>query len=218
VFPTLGGPTNLPNISKSYQEERIRRLRSSYPATTERRIAIRSFVRQAAANLINKGPILDIGSGYRSSEPEFCAERLMPYYTIDKDASHGPDFIIDAHNLNVFDEETFEAVLLIEVLEHVEFPLLVMQEASRVLRAKGVMLLTVPFWVPLHPKDSYGDFWRFSPAGIRLLIRECKLEVLEFNIVGPVNQPFGIHAAAVKNGNTTHNHRPRGIAEKAGFQ
>ena len=209
---------NLPNLNENHQKKRIQRLLSSYPATTERRIAIRSFVRQVAAKWISKGPILDIGSGYRSSEPEVCAERLMPYYTIDKSDSSGSDFIIDAHNLSVFTEETFEAVLLIEVLEHVEFPLLVMQEASRVLRAKGIMLLTVPFWVPLHPKDSYGDFWRFSPDGIMLFIRECKLEILAFNIVGPVNQPFGIHAAVVKNGNIAHNHRLHWIAEKAGAQ
>lgn len=206
----------LPSLDPGRQQERIDALRSSFPATTERRIAIRSFVQQAASRWITGGPILDIGSGYRSAEPEVCAERLMPYYTADKDNSKGADFIVDAHNLCVFAEGTFEAVLLLEVLEHVEFPLLVMREASRVLRSNGIMLLTVPFAVPLHPKETYGDFWRFSPEGIRLLIGECQLEVVEFNTVGPVNQPLGIQAVAVKNENGTHNYRMQPIADKAG--
>ena len=192
-------------LNLNLQKERINVLRSMYPATTEWRIAIRSFIQRAAARWIVAGPILDIGAGYRSAEPEVCAERLMPYYTVDKDNSKAADFIMDAHDLCLFDEGTFEAVLLIEVLEHVEFPMLVMQEASRVLRADGILLLTVPFAVPLHPKDTYGDFWRFSPEGVRLLVRESQLEILELDTVGPITQPLGIRVIAIKNKDYSHN-------------
>jgi SAM-dependent methyltransferase len=189
----------LSDINTAYQQERIKILQSIYPATTLRRVAIRAFVEKAALRWISKGPILDIGCGYRSSEPEVCSERLMPYYTLDKDKSKGADFIIDAHSLYNFNGEIFEALLLIEVLEHVEFPYIVLQEAKRILRKNGIMLVTVPcLGVPLHPKASYGDFRRFSPDSIKRLMESCQLEIAEFEFVGTIHEPYSIHIVATK--------------------
>ncbi len=180
------------------REYRIKELISKYPATTGKRKAIRAFVKKSTARWIKAGPVLDIGAGYRPSEPEVCSTHLIPYYTLDIDESLRPDIIMDAHDLHELGANHYEGVLLIEVLEHVESPILVLNEACRVLLSKGILILTVPFWVPLHRKRTYGDYWRFSPEGVSVLLRQCRLKVVEFVVRGSELRPSGIMVVCIK--------------------
>jgi SAM-dependent methyltransferase len=74
------------------------------------------------------------------------------------------------HNLLAlqFPDASFDFVLCDQVLEHVEgSPQQAVDEIWRVLRPGGVAVITSCFVYRLH--NAPGDFWRFSPDGLRLL-------------------------------------------------
>ena len=60
-----------------------------------------------------------------------------------------------------FDDESFDAVLAREVLEHVEDLFTMLSEIHRVLKVGGRLWFSAPFIFPLHDYES-GDYWRLS--------------------------------------------------------
>lgn len=90
-----------------------------------------------------------------------------------------------------FDDATFDAVVADQVLEHVEGnPFEVFKESCRVLKVGGVFVSASPFLYPIHAYPS--DFWRFTPAGLSILARDCFSEVIE--VGGWGNRYVGILA------------------------
>lgn len=68
-----------------------------------------------------------------------------------------------------FSDSTFDAVISDQVLEHVAGdPQQAVNESFRVVRNGGYVLHTTCFISPLH--ECPGDYWRFSPEALRLLI------------------------------------------------
>jgi SAM-dependent methyltransferase len=83
------------------------------------------------------------------------------------------------HNiLNLpFEDETFDAVVSDQVLEHVEgAPQAAIDETLRVLKHSGLLVHATCFINPIHGAPS--DYWRFTPEGLSLLVNK-KAEVIE---------------------------------------
>ncbi|MDP3779173.1 MAG: class I SAM-dependent methyltransferase [bacterium] len=116
---------------------------------------------------------LDIGSGdgpYASYFPNRVS--------IDIEAGSGVDHVVDAHDLSLFGNESFEIVLSTEALEHLHTPQLAIDEMHRVLRSGGSVILTTRFIFPLH--NIPGDYWRFTRYGLKHLFRNfARLEIIE---------------------------------------
>lgn len=67
-----------------------------------------------------------------------------------------------------FPGDSFDYVLSDQVLEHVAGdPYRAIGECHRVLRPGGIAIHTTCFINPIH--DDPGDFWRFTPAALKLL-------------------------------------------------
>lgn len=83
---------------------------------------------------------------------------------------------VDIQDLSRFGDNSLEAILLDEVLEHVEDPWLAISEVYRVLRPKGCLLVSTPFMIAEHRVPE--DYWRFTKAGMSaLLYRFERVEV-----------------------------------------
>jgi len=96
-------------------------------------------------------------------------------------ASTHTDFVADAHRIPLADE-SFDAVWIQAVLEHVIEPQRVVAEIARVLRADGVVYAETPFMQQVH-EGAY-DFTRFTESGHRWLFRD--FECLDSGVVlGP---------------------------------
>lgn len=121
---------------------------------------------------------------------------LKDFYTLDLDASMQPDFVGNAENLIDIPNEVFSAVVCTEVLEHTRSPNCVAREIHRILKPSGFLVLTVPFWVPIHQKDDRRDYWRFTPEGVKVILSQFSLELLE--ISGPEAEPTGVYVVAKK--------------------
>lgn len=73
---------------------------------------------------------------------------------------------VDAHNLP-YEDESYDCVSLNQVLEHVKKPWVVVEEARRVLRKDGIVIICSPFFYQVH--DYPADYWRFTVDGLEQL-------------------------------------------------
>jgi SAM-dependent methyltransferase len=125
----------------------------------------------------------------------FIARHATPDRTLDIGAQNGPyaahfpnrvaldiqpaagvHVIGDAQALG-FPDDTFEAILCTEVLEHLPEPQRAIDEMWRVLRPGGTLLLTTRFLFPIH--DAPHDYFRFTKYGLRHLLRRFEILDLE---------------------------------------
>ena len=114
------------------------------------------------------GIVLDVGCGnatIRSHLPAHCTYVGLDYPATGK-AWYGaqPEVYGDARALP-FRSNSVDRVLLLDVLEHLTEPELSLQEAFRVLAAKGQLLINIPCLYPLH--DEPRDYQRFTEHGLR---------------------------------------------------
>ena len=136
----------------------------------------------AAALRLPPAPrILDYGCAdvpYRSffaADADYVAADLPgnPQATLEL----APDASVPGH------EESFDAVVSTQVLEHVVDPAGYLAECFRVLRPGGAMLLSTHGVFVYHPDPV--DYWRWTCAGLQRQVEDAGFEVEEFEgIIG----------------------------------
>lgn len=79
----------------------------------------------------------------------------------------------DIQHLHQVPDNQFDLVILDQTLEHVAEPELALREVRRILTPGAVAIITTPFLIPVHPGDSYGDYYRWTPQGMEMILRRC---------------------------------------------
>lgn len=69
-----------------------------------------------------------------------------------------------------FANNSFSLIISQEALEHVQHPIMALDEMFRVLKNNGTLYLQVPFIIGYHPGPT--DFWRFMKEGIREIVEQ----------------------------------------------
>ncbi len=135
-----------------------------------------------------KGKCADIGSG-NSPYKKYIINNVDEYISIDKGNIHKHMFssskekFIDADIKKLpFDENTFDSVILTQVLEHIDEPFKALDEIKRVIKKDGILVLSVPFIYQAHATPY--DFFRFSEFGLKKLCKDYNFEILEFHRQG----------------------------------
>lgn len=123
------------------------------------RESLHAFLEQQSPH----GKILDIGSARGSYAKERFGKQVT---TLDLEP---PADVIGNMMSLPFDDESFDCVICLETLEHVEDPSTAMSEVHRVLTPGGTFIGSTPFAYELHGEE-YGDYWRFT--------RQCWEKVL----------------------------------------
>jgi SAM-dependent methyltransferase len=113
---------------------------------------------------------LDIGS---SGPAKFLGD-FPNCTTLDFIAKEGVDIVADVHDLNNFDDDSYESIILFEVLEHLHSPHVALDELFRVLAPGGTLLLSTRFIYPFHGEPN--DYYRFTEQGLRFLLSKFEIE------------------------------------------
>jgi SAM-dependent methyltransferase len=144
-------------------------LRTFVGELTAVRRPILELVREVARELSSDAVVLDVGAGdapYRELF-EHTNYRTLEWHASEHEGAEGADILASADAVPV-DDDSCDAVLLTEVLEHIPEPLAVLRELRRILRPGGRLVLTVPFVWQLHELPH--DYYRFTDAGLRSLL------------------------------------------------
>jgi len=137
-----------------------------YVFPTARELLVRDSVRSNTPYSYKK--VLVIGAGNDPFRAYFSDASLYVCLDIEKEENI-TDLLGDAHVLP-FGGCSFDAVVLIEVLEHLRSPVLCIQEIFRVLNNGGELILSVPFMFHEHAHPS--DYVRFTEHGLHELLKD----------------------------------------------
>lgn len=86
--------------------------------------------------------------------------------------------VADAHHLP-FTDNSFDSYVAIEVFEHLQSPVKAATEIHRVLKPRGVAILSVPFLFRVHSDPN--DFQRLTKSGLQMLFENfTDTEIAEF--------------------------------------
>jgi len=115
----------------------------------------------------------------------------VSYKIIDPVPDYNPDIVGDIHKLPLADNSQ-EAIICMAVLEHVENPILAMEELYRVMKPGAKLFVYVPFLFYYHAHEGYyRDYWRFTKDTLEMLAKPFSHK--EFCAVkGPIETLFNL--------------------------
>jgi SAM-dependent methyltransferase len=146
-----------------------------------------------------RGVLVDLGCGDRAFESLFTG-RVSRYVGVDLPDSPypriTPDLYARAEALPLRDGSV-DTVLGLSMLTCLTEPARLLDEARRVLKPGGVVILEFTQMVPLH--DEPHDYFRFTRLGARWLLDRAGFEVLEVIPVGGLMTRVGLSAIAPLN-------------------
>jgi SAM-dependent methyltransferase len=135
------------------------------------RKAVTGFLREL------NGRVLDIGCGNRWIERELndrCYYLSLDYPgTVALGYQGSPHVFGDGQSLPL-KGESMDAIVMLDVLEHMPKPAKALAETKRVLKPGGTLIIQVPFLYPLH--DEPYDFQRWTEHGLNELMQNHGLE------------------------------------------
>lgn len=142
---------------------------------------IKEFVKLCIDNFNTPEPIYEFGSLQVEGQEEFAD--LRPYFKEKKfigcDMRKGPgvDVILDLHNIDL-PSNSVGTVLLLETLEHVEYPHKALNEIFRILKPEGLLIMSSCLNFPIH--DHPYDYWRYTPEAFKSLLKKFKTQFVGF--------------------------------------
>jgi SAM-dependent methyltransferase len=148
------------------------------------RESIKKLVKIVAETLPITEPIVEFGSLQVPGQEKFAD--LPPFFPnkeyIGCDMQPGPgvDRIANLHNI-AMPTESIGTILVVDTLEHVEYPRKALEQVYRVLKPDGIALITSVMNFPIH--DYPNDYWRFTPEGFKSLLKNFSYSFVD--AVGP---------------------------------
>lgn len=126
---------------------------------------------------MKKGKLLEIGAGKFNNQREKF-DNGCQYFSLNLLSSDEPTLSGDACNIPIKDD-SIDSIVMLEVLEHIFTPSVVIKECHRVLKPAGTIICSTRFICPQHGAPN--DYFRYTPDSIKILFqsfRACKTRKL----------------------------------------
>jgi SAM-dependent methyltransferase len=124
--------------------------------------------------------VLDVGCGHKPYQDWFTS--VSEYIGLDITTfENDPDILADGTILP-FECNTFDNVVVFQVLEHIKNPRSLLDEIERILKPGGRLFLSTNQSWPLHEEPH--DYYRYTRYGLRYLINSADLDPEEMIEIG----------------------------------
>lgn len=141
-----------------------------------------NFLNDSLKRYDKEGLLLKIGPQNYGGAKNF---KKITVQTLDIEKNANTTYIGDISKQNEFlKDNSFDIIVCTEVLEHVLNPFDAINEIYRILKKKGILLMSVPFNFRIH--GPLPDCWRFTEYGLRELLK--KFEIKEINQIETKNR------------------------------
>ncbi len=148
-------------------------------------VKTKSFLRIEEYKQISKlsidGKILDVGGSKKSGYHELIGG-THEIITGNIDPSYGIDIAFDAQKAWPFGDVSFDAVLFVNLLEHLSDYETAVRESFRVLRSGGKVVGVVPFMFNVH--GSPHDYFRFTASALELIFKQAGFSGIRVQALG----------------------------------
>lgn len=119
------------------------------------------------------GVVYDLGCGIRPYEDDIL-KVADKYIGVDWSSTlHGlqADVVADLNKPLPIDDEAANTVVSFQVMEHLCEPQTMLNEAHRILKPNGTIIVTVPWQWWIH--EAPYDFFRYTPYGLKYLFEKA---------------------------------------------
>lgn len=134
-----------------------------------------------------QGRLLDFGCGlvpFYEAYRQFVSNIVCIDWKHSLHASPYLDETQDLSGVIGLESQSFDTILVSDVLEHLPAPALSWSELYRLLTRGGKVILNVPFYYGLHEQPH--DYYRFTEHALRLLAEDVGFTVVELEAIGGV--------------------------------
>jgi len=143
-----------------------------------------TYFRKQFSAFPTQSKILDVGAG-RGRYKEFIPE-FTNITTLDNGPYPGIDVVHDLKDPLPFPDNSFDIILLSNVLEHFENTEQLLKECRRVLKKGGFVIGAVPFMIQIHQEPR--DFYRFTLYGLEYHFKNAGYQNVSVEPLG-----LGVH-------------------------
>ena len=132
-----------------------------------------------------KGKLLDIGCGkvpLFGAYKDYVTDNVCVDWENSLHKNQYLDFECDLTQNLIFEDGEFDTIILSDVLEHIPEPMHLWNEMSRILAAKGRIIMNVPFYYWLHEQPH--DYYRYTEFALRRFAESAGLKVILLKPIG----------------------------------
>jgi SAM-dependent methyltransferase len=123
-----------------------------------------------------RGKVLNAGAGWRDLSHLVEGTLINQDLKYENETRTNINIYSDLENIPV-DNDTFDTILCIAVLEHVKNPNEIVEEFHRVTKSGGYVVASIPFLQPEHKVPT--DYQRYTKDGIQYLFTRFGFEIVE---------------------------------------
>src|SRR4051812_5530608 len=115
------------------------------------------------------GSILDLGGSQRSGYHELIKGKHT-ITTVNIDVKYGCNIVCDIQKAFPFDNLSFDAVIGLNILEHIYAFENVFKETNKVVKQGGTVVFSTPFMFNIH--GSPDDYFRYTKSCFERLLKD----------------------------------------------